>query len=218
MPNHTTQVSVVGCLIAKHPFQKSRFQKHKMQGTNPAVIVINQTYHFMPSTNFTFYNLTPEVRQHMLIEIQEDIDANQLYKSERLNPFGKNKYPQALLNAASSGTEQDFIKSLPLSTCFNSKEIVKGVSKKMASNAATLLCQMEFNHYYMRGVCIEAISHSEEYVEIYRARHSSVPRPNSDMLIGTNLLAATLLDELRKSAGMQPSVFPDINSGLSIKF
>ena len=61
------------------------------------------------------------------------------------------------------------------------------------------------------------ICQNQDEIEIYRGRESSLRRTESEMLIGTNLNAVDLLEDLRNSIGITPKLFPEINSGLTVK-
>lgn len=167
--------------------------------------------------NFTFLNLDEETRKLMLDEINSDICKDNLYLSNRLNVIGKENYPAFLIESVKNGTEETFTNLFLQDDYFNETEIVQGKSKKVPSNAASLLCQSEFNRYYIRAICLRAINQNQDEVEIYRGRESSRVRPESEMLIGTSLNAKDLLEDLRNSIGTSPKLFPEINSGLTVK-
>lgn len=167
--------------------------------------------------NFTFFNLDEETRKLMLEEINSDISKDNLYLSNRLDINGKEKYPAFLIESVNNGTEETFTNLLLQDGCFNETESVQGRPKKVPSNAPSLLCQSEFNRFYIRAICLRAINQNQDEVEIYRGRESSWARPESEMLIGTNLNANDLLEDLRSSIGTSPKLFPDINSGLTVK-
>ncbi|WP_334125407.1 hypothetical protein [Empedobacter brevis] len=167
--------------------------------------------------NFTFLNLDEETRNLMLDEINSDINNDKLYLSNRLSQNGKENYQPFLLESVKNGNEDTFTNLLAQGDNFNETEIVQGKSKKVPSNAASLLCQSEFNRYYIRAICLRAINQNQDEVEIYRGRVSSWARPESEMLIGTSLNATDLLEDLRSSIGSSPKLFPEINSGLTVK-
>lgn len=166
--------------------------------------------------NFTFLNLDEETRELMLDEINSDIGNDKLYSSNRLNKNGKENYTHNLLESVKNGNEETFT-SLLTQDNFNETELVKEKSKKIPSNAASLLCQSEFNRYYIRAICLRAINQNQDEIEIYRGRESSWARPESEILIGTYLSATDLLEDLRNSIGISPKLFPEINSGLTVK-
>ncbi|KQM42120.1 hypothetical protein ASE55_12965 [Chryseobacterium sp. Leaf201] len=153
----------------------------------------------------------------MLDEINSDISNGKLYLSNRLNQNGKDNYQNYLLESVENGDEETFTNLLIQSSNFNDTEIVQGKSKKVPSNAASLLCQSEFNRYYIRAICLRAMNQNQDEVKIYRGRESSWTRPESEVLIGTSLNATDLLEDLRNSIGISPQLFPEINSGLTIK-
>ena len=167
--------------------------------------------------NFTYLNLDEKTRYFMLDEINADINNSKLYLSERLNQNGKANYSDYLLQSVTNGNEETFTNLLTLNNNFNETELVKGKSKKVPSNTASLLCQSEFNRYYIRAICIRAIKQNQNEIEIYRGRESSRARPESEILLGTNLNAKDLLEDLRNSIGTSPKLFPEINSGLTVK-
>ena len=73
--------------------------------------------------------------------------------------------------------------------------------------------------YYMRGVSLRAIEEGRQILEVYRARLSLEPRPESAELEGTRIPAAELLDHLRGPLSADPHVAPlgRTNSGLSVR-
>ena len=90
---------------------------------------------------------------------------------------------------------------------------------KLPSYAPRVLAEGDFNRYYMRGVCARAMAEGRGMVEVYRARLSTEPRPESRELEGQRLNAAALLDELRTKyaeASQEPTLGKP-NSGLSIR-
>ncbi len=165
--------------------------------------------------NFNFENLTTSIREKMTSEINSDIQNKKLYISNRLNEAGKLKYPELLKKSALKNTEKELAESLK--NFFNIQEVIKGKIKKIPSNASTLLSQSEFNRFYIRAVCLEAIENRDGKVEIYRARESSWSRSESEELIGILVNANELLTDLRENIGKTPKLLPVINSGLSVK-
>lgn len=104
---------------------------------------------------FDLINLE-EVRPAMLSEIQADVNLSNLYISDRLNDDGRNAYPLILLEAARSSNITGFEDALHMGY-FNShsqrKKPKGGYSLvKMPFNANAMLCEGEFNRFYIRGV------------------------------------------------------------------
>ncbi|MGX5683401.1 hypothetical protein ACWKWW_02475 [Chryseobacterium cucumeris] len=122
-----------------------------------------------------------------------------------------------MIQSVKLGDEESFEILLKFPNFFNETEIKNGKQSKVPKNASTLLCQSEFNRYYIRGLCLKALKDKIESVEIYRGRQSSFVRPESEVQIGKKLDPLELLEDLRNSIGKQPKLFPEINSGLTIK-
>lgn len=166
---------------------------------------------------FNFLNLNDEIRSLMRSEIERDLKGEILYLSNRLNDKGNEVYCSLLLAAVEKGDEESFEISLDQSTYFNPMYLRQGKPVKMPTNACALLCQSEFNRYYIRAVCLKAIASGVEEVEIYRGRESSWTRVESEAKIGSKLSAKELLEDLRSSIGVEPKILPEVNSGLSVK-
>ena len=166
---------------------------------------------------FLFQNLDAEIRALMLQEIQNDVQAEKLFLSDRLNEQGKASYQNYLIQCVESSDEEVLEQLLTLNEHFKPTYLRLDKPAKMPSNASNLLCSSEFNRYYIRAVCILGLNNSIEDVEIYRARESSRTRPESEAKIGTFLSCKDLLDDLRNSIGTEPKLFPEINSGLCVK-
>ncbi len=166
---------------------------------------------------FNYINLDDETRNLMLQEINADIGKGVLYLSDRLNDLGKEKYKLYLIDAVASKDEEELEKILDIVIHFNPTYLRQGKSVKMPTNASTILSQSEFNRYYIRAICLKAISNDIEQIEIYRARESGWSRSESEAKIGTFISAKDLLEDLRNSIGTEPKLFPEINSGLCIK-
>lgn len=171
---------------------------------------------------FNLVNLDA-VRQEMIAEIKADIEAGKLYISDRLNPEGKANYPKMLLIAAESMDIEGFCQILGMaffSPTYLRKTPSGGVTQaKMPYNANETLCEGEFNRFYIRAVCIKAISLGQETVIAYRARPSTNPRPESLRLEGREFQAEQLLNDLREKIGVDTvlGLPPGPNSGISVK-
>jgi len=87
----------------------------------------------------------------------------------------------------------------------------------MNRQAPQTLAEGEFNRYYIRGLCTRVIAEGGGPVEVYRVRDSAWVRPGSEALIGTQIDAEQLLDDLRVHIGEEPTLLPDVNSGLSVR-
>lgn len=166
---------------------------------------------------FNFVNLSGSVRQKMLTEIEADLAAGKLYISPRLNERGRESYPRYLKASVAEGDESTLEVLLQQNDCLNKTESRGGTMRRVIRNAARLIAQNEFNRFYIRAVCLEAIERGIDEVEVYRARESTETRPESDALVGSKVNARELLDDLRESVGTAPALLPEVNSGLSVK-
>jgi hypothetical protein len=71
----------------------------------------------------------------------------------------------------------------------------------------------------MRGVALRAIEEGRQVVEVYRARLSLEPRPESTELEGHRIPAREVLDQLRGLSSAEPTAprLGRVNSGMSIR-
>ena len=171
---------------------------------------------------FNFENLDNETRELMTSEIKSDISNGQLYFSKRFNENGHKLYPQLLLNAVESGNEESLAIALKQNNCFADKEVRNGKNgvtyAKIPETANQTLAESEFNRFYIRGLALRATA-SEHTLTIYRARHSDNPRPESEIMIGKQVSADKILNDLRNSIGFDSALgLPaGSNSGLTVK-
>lgn len=171
---------------------------------------------------FNFENLDDQTRELMISEIKSDISNKQLYFSKRFNENGHELYPQLLLEAVSSGDEESLAIALKQNHCFADKEARNGKNGityvKIPETANQTLAESEFNRFYIRGLALRAIN-SGQNLTIYRARHSDNPRPESEIMIGKQISAEKLLNDLRDSIGVDTALGLPAgpNSGLSVK-
>ena len=169
-------------------------------------------------SNFVYYDLTDDVRQNMMNELNMDMNKDMLYLSSNFNDYGKKVYPELLLESIKTGNGYTLQIALNDNNCFLTVKPKKGGGiQKVESNAAQKISQNEFNRYYIRGVCLKAITEEIENVEIYRAKESTRARIESERKIGNLISAKALLEDLRNSIGNDPHILPEIGSGLSIK-
>lgn len=171
---------------------------------------------------FNLVNLD-DVRSEMISEIKADINAGKLYLSNRLNAEGQKQYPIKLLEAAELLDMNGFISSFGMQF-FNShyeRRKSKGgtTQAKMPVNANAVLCEGEFNRFYIRAVCCKAIALGKEKVTVYRARPSDNPRPESIAIENQQFDANKLLDDLRTNIGVdtEHGLPTGPNSGMSVK-
>ena len=172
-----------------------------------------------------YRNLTPIVRLLMLEELAHDINATKLYIGLRLTPSGAQDWPVGLRSALEFGTDATLEVWLQQSGRLRTDEdyIKNGVMRlrKVPHTAAQTLAEGEFNRFYIRAVCRQAMNERRGVVTVYRARHSDAPRPESIAIEGKQFVAESLLIDLRNSTsvdGVQTALGlpPGPNSGMSV--
>lgn len=166
-----------------------------------------------------YQNLNDETRQIMLSEIRADAQNGRLYMSKRLSERGQTDYPNLLEVAAEKHDDEWLGDQLTEHRRIKESETTKlGKVKHTPHDAHETLAMGEFNSYYIRALCLRAISESRSIV-IYRARQNESPRPESEAAIGQNPNPQLLLEALRLPIEQRPrDVIPKPNSGLTIKF
>ncbi len=166
----------------------------------------------------------PGIRAAMLTEIQADKERNILYISGRLSPRGVRDYPDLLKEAASEHDDSWLSQQLAQHGRLNEMEEYRTKNgtfmRKVSRNASETLAEGEFNRFYIRGLCVAALSATtDSELEVYRAKEVSNPRPESERLIGTRVRATQLLADLRQNIALDTvlGVPAGPNSGLSIR-
>jgi len=169
-------------------------------------------------------NLDEKTRKLMLEELELDIKNNTLYISPRLTEFCKGKYAKLLREAMTSGNDMTLARSLRKSGClkpYETRRMRNGSYRqvKVPKNAAETLAEGEFNRFYICALCRRVIDEGRGYLEVYRAKQVSNPRPESERKIGKKVDPHKLLHDLRTSPGVEPAlgIPPGPNSGLSVR-
>lgn len=168
--------------------------------------------------NFEFRDLTDETRRIMLAELADDEKEKSLYYSVCFSATGPRLYPQLMRAAMETYDEAWLAQELLDQGCFGERYTDKtGQDRKVASNAHTLFAQSEFNRFYCRALCLQAIADTSIRLTIYRARESSFQREGSMEKEDHLVVAQEVLDSLRGSVD-EVSLFgrPDVGSGLSL--
>jgi hypothetical protein len=155
----------------------------------------------------------------MATEIADDLAKATLYFSSRLNPHGVAGWAALLAEAARINNDDWLAAELVRLNLLNAMEVRhyssgKSSSAKVPSNASEVMGEGEFNRFYMRAICLRAIAAGDR-PEVYRARDSRIPRPESEGLIGQQLDPMPLLAALRASPDTNGAL-PNPNSGISI--
>lgn len=168
-----------------------------------------------------YENLDAITRSFMVEEIRMDAAERSMYVSNYLNERGAAAWPTLTLEAAKSGTDDSLAIEL-------SHGLLKGATERKKPKGGTTmakvpvtaphtLAEAQFNMYYMRAIANRALK-SGERLTVYRAKEVEHPRPESQALIGTQIDPQFLLDELRRTKGVEPSTqMPLPNSGLCVR-
>ena len=169
-----------------------------------------------------YENLNPTTRRYALAELNHDLATGAFHISERLRPEAAAKY-QRLLGEALRYYDDRWLEEHASDLLVESESRrTRGggtTTARVPQMAARMLAEGDFNRYYMRGVSQRAIEEGRQILEVYRARLSLDPRPESAELEGTRIPAAELLDHLRGPLSADPHVAPlgRTNSGLSVR-
>ncbi len=167
-------------------------------------------------------DLDPETRRFALGEFDADRERGALTISSRIRPARTAEYESLLRESLAYYDDrwlEDRVENMVVD--FELRRTPSGATTtaRLPSYAPRVLAEGDFNRYYMRGVCARAVSEGRAVVEVYRARLSAEPRPESRELEGQRLDAASLLRELRTpfvSADDEP-IIGRPNSGLSVR-
>jgi hypothetical protein len=169
-----------------------------------------------------YENLDPTTRRYAIAELDHDLSSGAFHVSERLRPEAVAEY-QRLLNEALRYYDDRWLeeRASDLLVESESRRTRSGgtTTARVPQMAARLLAEGDFNRYYMRGVALRAIEEGRQILEVYRARLSLEPRPESAQLEGNRVPAAEVLAHLRGPLSTDPSVSPlgRTNSGLSVR-
>ena len=169
-----------------------------------------------------YENLDPATRRHAIAELDGDLASGAFHASDRLRPTAIGDY-QRLLRDAIRYYDDLWLeqKANDLLVDFEPRTTRSGAqtTAKVPEMAARMLAEGDFNRYYMRGVALRAIDEGRQVVEVYRARLSLEPRPESAELEGHRLPAREVLDFLRGQRVEDASTarLGRPNSGLSIR-
>jgi hypothetical protein len=169
-----------------------------------------------------YQNLDPTTRRYAIAEFDHDIATGALHVSERLRPEAVAQY-QRLLNEAIRYYDDRWLEehASDLLVESESRRTRDGgtTTAKVPQMAARLLAEGDFNRYYMRGVALRAIEEGRQVLEVYRARLSLEPRPESAALEGSRVPASEVLAHLRGPLSVDQKVAPlgRTNSGLSVR-
>src|SRR5207253_8262583 len=139
----------------------------------------------------------PTSRRYALAELDHALANGAFHTSERLRPDAVGEY-QRLLNEALRYYDDRWLeeRASVLLVESESRRTRSGgtTTARIPQMAARLLAEGDFNRYYMRGVARHAIDESRPILEVYRARLSIEPRPESAQMEGSRVAATEVLD------------------------
>jgi len=171
-----------------------------------------------------YESLDANVRKYMVEELDLDISTGRLYISPRLTSGGARAWPD-LLREAFLKYDDDWlasqIRALGIMRETEERRGPKGniIKARVPDTAPDTLAEGEFNRFYIRGLCRHVLQSGGTEVEVYRGKEVTNPRPESQAMIGKRLPAQRLLEDLRVSQGVEPSLGlpPGPNSGLTVR-
>jgi hypothetical protein len=169
-----------------------------------------------------YENLDPTTRRFALAELDNDLSSGAFHVSERLRPEAVAEYQRLLRDAIRYYEDrwlEDNASDLLIESESRRTRSGGTTTARLPQMAARLLAEGDFNRYYMRGVALRAIEEGRQVVEVYRARLSLEPRPESAGVEGTRIPATEVLDHLRGPLSPNTAVAPlgRTNSGLSVR-
>lgn len=171
-----------------------------------------------------YENLDARTRQFMLSEVDLDMAQGTLYISSRLNEQGKQNYFALLKEAVQNHDDAWLAEELRQRGYMNAYEERKTPKGSFAMaqvpvSAPDTLAEGEFNRFYVRGLCARALQDAIPEVEVYRGKTVNRPRPQSEAILGKRISVQALLEDLRKSPGVEPALgLPHgPNSGLTVR-
>jgi hypothetical protein len=169
-----------------------------------------------------YENLDPTTRRYALSELEQDLASGAFHASERLRPEAVGEYQRLLSEALRYYDDrwlEEHAADLLIETESRRTRTGGTTTARVPQFAARLLAEGDFNRYYMRGVALRAIDEGRHILEVYRARLSLEPRPESAQIEGRRIPAAEVLEHLRGPLSVDPNVatLGRTNSGLSVK-
>lgn len=172
-----------------------------------------------------YANLDDETRGYMVEEIDAAIADRSIYLSPWLSPQGLQDWANLLRSAAQTGSDNTLAAALRQNGRINITALrrkprsTEMTSYRVPDTAPMTMAEGEFNRFYCRGLCRRAIANNISTLEVYRAKQVEQPRPDSEAKIGTHVDPRAILEDLRTSPGVEPSLGlpPGPNSGLTLK-
>lgn len=171
---------------------------------------------------FEFRQLDADTRRLMVEEIDRAQQSGNIYFSKRFSDAGDARWVPLLGESASNHNEHWLAYQIEAQGLMKEYEEAKKklggyTTKHVPHTAAETLAEGQFNRFYVLAIARRALEHGQQTVTVYRAKERDDPRPESEALIGSQLSAQELTQELRsvESSLKHPLLRP--NSGLSVR-
>jgi len=165
-----------------------------------------------------------KLRIHMLDELLEDVKKNTFNLSPRFVPGSEKKWIELLKESVKRHDDSWLALQMRIQGMLRTHEtrMEQNGAVRMVSipaSASDSIAESEFNRFYVRAVCLDAISHQEEWVQICVGREVSSPRLASEVKVGKKINALKLLNELRANLEVDTALGIPVgpNSGLTVR-
>ncbi len=172
---------------------------------------------------YNFVNLDETTRKYMLAAIEDADRIGNIYYSTRFNDAGRREWLWLLKHAAQEHNEQWLAEQVESNHLLRELEggrtprgnySVKHIPQEAAADT---LAEGQFNRFYMLGLAKRAKAEGITHLEVYRARPTSSPRPESEEMIGKLIPVDEVEDQLRDTKASLKSPLLQIRSGISLK-
>lgn len=164
---------------------------------------------------YRYDSLDPDVRRHMVDELNHDIENGRLHLSDHLTDAGREAWPNLLWEAAESHNDGWLAAQLRRHGYVSAGETSAGKGKGNP-DPGVLLAESEFNRFYIRGVCADALKKGKQDVEICQGGNLS---SDARSRVGKKTPARKLLNTLRNDTEVESSLGVPAGtiSGLTVK-
>lgn len=176
---------------------------------------------------YRFDSLDPDVRRHMVAEINQDIENGRVHLSDLLTDAGREAWPNLLWEAAESHNDGWLAAQLrrhsyvtggnePAAAAPRGKGNQGG---KPADDPGTILAECEFNRLYIRGVCADVLAKGKQDVEICKGLPAGTLSSEASCRVGKKVPARKLLNSIRNNPDVESSLGAPSGtvSGLTVK-
>ncbi len=172
---------------------------------------------------FHFDDLDEKTRKYMLEAIDDADRIGNIYYSTRFNEAGRREWLGLLKEAAQAHDEKWLAEQVETNGLM--RELEGGRTPRGAYTvkhipgpaAADTLAEGQFNRFYMLGLSRRARAEGIPELEVYRARQTAAPRPQSKRLVGRRIPVDQVEDELRDTKASLKSPLLRVRSGISLK-